>query len=205
MSWSRSHPARRYSIMSPDAKAAPRRWSMLTKSGVVAGSSRRLIAAYASKIADHVCAWAAASPARYRASSSAKAASKSSRSNETSATIRSSALISTMQSSLGEKCLGSLDRDPRTGSARGRGARRESPCRSVVTFVSDTSAITRMACDLDVSTMSNARAHHPTAIVAGKVVGQYLQPWRPSRLPRSAPRSARPLGLPRFPAAAPGG
>ena len=32
---------------------------------------------------DHVCAWAAASPARYRASSSAKAASKSSRSNVT--------------------------------------------------------------------------------------------------------------------------
>ena len=32
---------------------------------------------------DHVCAWAAASPARYRASSSAMAASKSSRSNTT--------------------------------------------------------------------------------------------------------------------------
>ena len=36
---------------------------------------------------DHVCAWAAASPARYRASSSAMAASKSSRSNTTIAAI----------------------------------------------------------------------------------------------------------------------
>ena len=34
---------------------------------------------------DHVCAWAAASPARYRASSSSKAASMSSRSNTTCA------------------------------------------------------------------------------------------------------------------------
>ena len=32
----------RYAIMSPGANAAPRRWSMLTQSGVVAGSSRRL-------------------------------------------------------------------------------------------------------------------------------------------------------------------
>ena len=47
---------------------------------------------------DHVCEWAAASPARYRASSSAKAASMSSRSNKTCAAIRSSVSISTMPS-----------------------------------------------------------------------------------------------------------
>ena len=40
---------------------------------------------YTRAMSDHVCAWAAASPARYRASSSSKAASMSSRSNTTSA------------------------------------------------------------------------------------------------------------------------
>ena len=55
---------------------------MLTQSVVVEGSSRRFSVAKPSEMTDHVCAWAAASPARYRASSSAKAASKSSTSND---------------------------------------------------------------------------------------------------------------------------
>ena len=54
------------------------RWSTKTESGVVAGSSSRLNAAQVLCITDHVCACAAASPARYRASSSLKAASMSS-------------------------------------------------------------------------------------------------------------------------------
>ena len=60
---SMSQVARRYAIMSPGAKAAPRRWSMSTKSGAAAGSSCRLIAAKAPAMTDQVCAWAAASPA----------------------------------------------------------------------------------------------------------------------------------------------
>ena len=73
--WPSSQPARRYSNISPGANDATRRWSIFTQSGVVAASSRRLNATNASAMTDHVCAWAAASPARYRASSSAKAAS----------------------------------------------------------------------------------------------------------------------------------
>ena len=53
--------------------------------------------------------------------------------------------------------------------------------------------------DLGVSTMSDSRAHHPTAIVTRKVRRPESPPWQPSRGPRSAPGSARSLGLPRFP------
>ena len=39
--WPRSHPARMYAIISPGANAVTRRWSIVTQSGVVAGSSCR--------------------------------------------------------------------------------------------------------------------------------------------------------------------
>ena len=68
-------------------------------------------------ITDHVCAWAAASPARYRASNSAKAASRSSESNTTRATIWFSASISETHSTLDP------DRRQRRSKNRGRGAR----------------------------------------------------------------------------------
>ncbi len=42
--------------------------------------------------------------------------------------------------------------------------------------------------DLGISTVSDSGVHHPTAIVGGKVVGQYLVPWRPSRGPRRCAR-----------------
>ena len=48
----------------------------------------RLAAALPREMTDHVCAWAAASPARYRASSSSKAASMLSRSNATAVANR---------------------------------------------------------------------------------------------------------------------
>ncbi len=70
-----------YAVTSPGANAIPERWSMFTQSAVVAGTSCRLYAAWTFVMAVHMCAWAAASPARYRASSSSKAASRSSGSN----------------------------------------------------------------------------------------------------------------------------
>ena len=88
------HVARMYAIRSPGANEVPRRWSTLTQSCVVAGSSRRLYLAWARAMTDHACGCAAASPARYRASSSAVAASMSSTSNKVNAVIWLSALIS---------------------------------------------------------------------------------------------------------------
>ena len=87
LSGAMSHPERMYAGRSPGSNDAPRRWSIVTQSGAAEGSSRRLNAALFRAITDHVCEWAAASPARYRASSSSKAASISSRSNTTSASI----------------------------------------------------------------------------------------------------------------------
>ena len=98
MSGATSHVAWMYGVMSPGSNAVARRWSMFTQSGVVVGELAPVERGVACVTTDHVCAWAAASPARYRASSSAKAASMSSRSNATRAAIRLLALISTMPS-----------------------------------------------------------------------------------------------------------
>ena len=83
-----------YAISSPGAIAAP----SVVDVHPIRCRRRKLVPVdrgVALAMTDHVCAWAAASPARYRASSSAMAASKSSRSNMTTAAIRSSASIST--------------------------------------------------------------------------------------------------------------
>ena len=80
----------------------------MTKSGVIAGRPCRLNPAYIPAMTDHACAWAAASPARYRASSSAKAASTSSRSN---ATYRRDPLV--VGVALGDDCRNSTCERPR--------------------------------------------------------------------------------------------
>ena len=71
----RSQPALDVSVRSPGAIAVARRWSMFTQSGVVRGQLAPIERGECPRMTDQVCAWAAASPARYRASSSAMAAS----------------------------------------------------------------------------------------------------------------------------------
>ena len=90
----RSHVARTYAVIPSAFNVVRSRWSIIEESGVIGNLAFRLAAALPREITDHVCAWAAASPARYRASSSSKAASISSRSNATAAANRPSALIS---------------------------------------------------------------------------------------------------------------
>ena len=107
-------------IRSPGPNADPRRWSMFIQSGVVGGSSRLLSAAWAPATTDHACAWAAASPARYRASSSSKAASMSSRSNSTRAAIRLSASISTTPSTSVWNASGRWSRPAKRARLRAR-------------------------------------------------------------------------------------
>ena len=129
------------------------------------GISRLLDAAKACAITDHVCAWAAASPARYRASSSAKAASMSSRSNS------------------------DARRDPIVGvdldDAEHLGV--ESPCgtsRLAARYATEAETLPagrndgrryvrprsrralRMSAICDIPTMSNPGVHDPTAIVS---------------------------------------
>ena len=150
---------------------------------------------------DHVCAWAAASPARYRASSSSKAASMSSRSNVTRAAIRSSASISMMLKDLDVERLGPLvaarDADTKEGEALAAG--RDDGRRHIRDpDVGDRPQVR----DHGIPAVSEPGIHHPTAIVVRRCRRPTSPPSRPSRGPRSTPGSARPLGLPRSPAAA---
>ena len=136
-----------------------------------------------------------------RASSSSKAASMSSGSNTTRAAIRLSASISTMPSisaSNASVLVAAREADTSEGEALPAG-RNDGRRRCSRPDLGDRSHVR----DVDISTVSDPGVHDPTAIVDENVVGQYLRHARPSRGPRSTSRSARPLGLPRFPAAAP--
>ena len=119
---------------------------------------------------DHVCAWAAASPARYRASSSAMAASKSSGSNVTSVVIRSSASISTIcRRSTSERAgllvgarVSGTSEDEALAADRNGGRRR----------VHDPEVGGRsVTLDHGIPPVE-VEIHHPTTIVAVAVVGQ---------------------------------
>src|SRR6516165_10848406 len=95
---------------------------------------------------DHACACAAASPARYRASSSSKAASMSLASNQIRAAIRPS------------------DTTEDEAFAAGRnGARCDSKIGACL-----------HVCDRDIATVFDPDVHHGTAIVEVIVVGQDL-------------------------------
>ena len=176
-----------YSKPSPGANAAPRRWSRLTASGVVAGISRRLCATKAPAITDQVPAWAAASPAMYRASSSAKAASKSSRSNTTT---RHDPLVG-------------IDLDDVEGIVLNRPGvtarhANSDECEAFAAGCQDAHHRHREAdidgrlriFDVGISTMQDSGVHHPPTIVDGNVLGRSLEPRRPSRRPRCTKRSA---------------
>ena len=128
----------------------------------------------------------------------------SSRSNKTIAAIRSSASISTMPSTSAWNASGRWSRPEKRIRMRARRSPRVAMTVDV-TFVIPTSAIARMSDDMRISTVLDSRADHPTAIVAAKVVGQHLGHRVPVAGRESAPQSVRPLGLPRFPAAAPAG
>ena len=136
---------------------------------------------------DHVCAWAAASPARYRASSSAMAASKSSRSNTTTAAIRSSASISTMSRA---SC-----RTPRAWSRPEKRARmraRRSPRVAMtvdVTFVTpDVGGRPHVLRSRRLGRVGSRRSP-PDGDRRWKCRRPISPPWRPSRRPRSAPEA----------------
>ena len=116
---------------------------------------------------DHVCAWAAASPARYRASSSAKAASMSSRSNATRADDPLVGVDLDDAEHLGVERLGPLiaAREAVTTEGEALPAGRNDGRRHVRDpEVGDRPHVR----DLGISTVSDSRAHHPTAIVTGK-------------------------------------
>ena len=108
----RSHVARMYAVKPSAFNVVRSRWSIIEESGVIGNFAFRLAAALPREMTDHVCAWAAASPARYRASSSSKAASMSSRSNATAAANRPSAFDFEDDQHLCNECASALDRDP---------------------------------------------------------------------------------------------
>ncbi len=121
----------------------------------------------------------------------------SSRSNTTSATIRSSASISTMLSISVWNASGRWSRPEKRARVRTRRSPRVAMTVDVM-FVTPMSAIARISCDLGIPTVSDPGVHHPTTIVDGNVVGQYLRHRRPSRGPRSTSRSARSTWLAAF-------
>ena len=123
---------------------------------------------------DHVCAWAAASPARYRASSSSKAASMSSRSNMTRAAIRFVGVDLDDAEQLGVERLGPLIAARGTETMRARRSPRVAMTVDV-TFCDPDFGDGSHVRDVGISTVSDPGVHDPTAIVDGNVVGQYLR------------------------------
>ena len=93
----------------------------------------------------------------------------------------------------------------RRSTTRGRGARPRVAMTVDVRCVTPTSAIARMSCDLGISTVPDPGVHDLTAIVHANVVGQYLRHGVPVAGREVGQEALRPLGLPRFPAAAPAG
>ena len=133
---------------------------------------------------DHVCAWAAASPARYRASSSAKAASMSSGSNDDD---RHDPLVGVDLDDaehLGVERLGPLvaGRVADTTEDEALPAGRDDGRRHIRDpDVGDRSHVR----DLGISTVSDPGVHDPTAIVVVDSRRPVSPPSRPSRGPRS--------------------
>ncbi len=155
-------------------------------------------------ITDHVCAYACRFAGEVPASSSSKAASMSSRSNPTRAAIRSSASISTIPSNSVWNASGPWSStEMRTAAQRealpaGRDDGRR--C-SLGPDVGDGPHVR----DFDISTVSESPRPPPDGDRHCKCRRPASRPWRPNRGPRSKPRSARLLGLPRFPAVVPVG
>ena len=147
---------------------------MFTKSGVNAGSSRRLNAAKARAMTDHVCAWAAASPARYRASSSSKAASMSSRSNSDDRRDPVVGVDLDDVEQLGVERLGRrwsrIDTRIRLSDEAFPAGRNDVRRRDRNTEIGDCPHVR----DLGIPTTSDPGVHHPTTIVMRNVVGQDL-------------------------------
>ncbi len=116
-------------------------------------------------------AWAAASPARYRASSSAMAASKSSRSNTTTPAIRSSASTSDDLEGIVLNRLGIRARHANScegealaaGCQDARHRHREADINGCLSIF-----------DVGISTMQDPGVHYPPAIVDRDVLGRYL-------------------------------
>ena len=146
---------------------------------------------------DHVCAWAAASPARYRASSSSKAASMSSRSNATRAAIRSSASISTMPSTSVWNASGRWSPPEKRTRLRARRSPRVAMTVDVMS-VTPRSAIARMFAISASRPCRTPAFTHRDGDRRWKCRRPVSPPWRPSRGPRSTPGSARPTRLAAF-------
>ena len=122
---------------------------------------------------DHVCAWAAASPARYRASSSSKAASMSSRSNSDERRDPVVGVDLDDAEHLGVERLGPLVAARVAGTTEDEAlpAGRDDGRRHVRgAEVGDRPHV----CDHGIPTVSEPGVHHPTTIVSGNVVGQHL-------------------------------
>ena len=134
-------------------------------------SSRRLSAAYARAMTDHVCRYVAASPARYRASSSSKAASMSSRSNTTCADgpvvgvdlDDLEHLVMELLRPVADGERGGIE-DEALPAGRDHGRRH--------VFGPDVGDSAHV-CDFGIPTVSDPGIHDPPAIVSGKVVGQH--------------------------------
>ena len=133
---------------------------------------------------DQTCAWAAASPARNRASSSSKAASMSSTSNTTWATTRSSPSTSTTPSSLAVERLGPLvsARIAKTTESEAVSAGRDNGRRYVC---APKSASRPHASNHRVSTVPDSGVHDSATIFVDHVRRPSSFPTRPSRVRRS--------------------
>ena len=145
---------------------------MFTQSGVVGGSSCRLIAAYVRATSDHVWECSAPSPARYLASSSAMAASIWSGSNVTRARILSSVSISMMQRASEWNASGRWSSTHEAVSTQ----RKTLPtgCDGGGRHFSDSEVGCRPhACDLDIPAASDAGVHHAATIIDAHFVGQH--------------------------------
>ncbi len=182
--------ARRYAVRSPGANVVTRRWSTLTQSGVVAGSSRRLSAAYV-PLDKRPCV-------RVRGRFAGEVPGVE--------FLEGGVDVVGVECDAGHDSFVGVDLDDveqlvieRVGrwsspTDRTRLRARRSPRVAMavdVIFVAPTSAVACASGDYGISTLSDPGVHNPTAIVVEMRRRPAPRSWRPSRGPRSTSTGRR--------------